>query len=437
MGKTTKAAEMKVAIVGMGKIGLPIAAQLLRRGFGVIGCDVNKNIVKRLNSGKIHIIEPGIEAVLKTAIKKNKFHATTETTNAVQDCNVIIIIVPLIINKNKRPDFSAVDSATKAVGKGLQKGALVIYETTLPVGTTRNRLLPMLAKHSGLSVSQFSVAFSPERVYSGRILQDLRTYPKIVGGVDKKATNAISKFYKKVFGVGNVIAVKNSETAEFTKLAGMTYRDVNIALANEFAKFAELSGIDYNEAAKAENTNPFSHLLQAGIGVGGHCAPVYPYFLIENAKKLSLQLRIQKIARDINDSMSEYALSKLKNAMGKLKNKKVLLLGLAYREDVKETAFATSLLLIKQLRRAGAKVYVNDPYYTNEEIAKFNAIPAGINNLPKIDAAILVSFHRQYKKLNLKALKNAGAIAFVDGRNAFDSAKFEKAGIKYIGIGRQ
>ncbi|MBI2530515.1 MAG: nucleotide sugar dehydrogenase [Candidatus Diapherotrites archaeon] len=436
MGKTTKAAEMKVAIVGMGKIGLPIAAQLLRRGFEVIGCDVNKGVVRQLNEGKVHIIEPGIENVLKNAIKKNKFHATTETTSAVKNCKVAIIIVPLIVNKNKKPDFSAVDAATISVARGIQKGALVIYETTLPVGTTRNRLLPMLAKHSGLSAPQFSVAFSPERVYSGRILQDLRAYPKIVGGVDKKSTNAISGFYKKVFGAGNVIAVKNSETAEFTKLAGMTYRDVNIALANEFAKFAELSGIDYAEAAKAENTNPFSHLLLPGIGVGGHCAPVYPYFLIENAKKLGLSLKIPKIARDINDSMSGYALSKLKSAIGALKNKKVLLLGLAYREDVKETAFATSLLLIEQLRRAGAKVYVNDPYYTNGEIAKFNAIPASLDKLPEIDAAILVSFHRQYKKLNLKALKNAGTLAFIDGRNAFDSAKVEKAGMKYIGMGK-
>ncbi len=436
MGKTTKAAEMKIAIIGMGKIGLPIAAQLLRKGLEVIGCDVNKNVVRQLNSGKIHIIEPGIEAVLNAAIKRNKFHATTETTSAVKNCKVAIIIVPLIINESKKPDFSAVDSATKAVGKGLQKGALVIYETTLPVGTTRMRLLPILEKYSGLSSSQFNVAFSPERVYSGRILQDLRAYPKIVGGIDKKSTNAISRFYKKVFGAGNIISVKNSETAEFTKLAGMTYRDVNIALANEFAKFAGRAGIDYNEAAKAENTNPFSHLLQAGIGVGGHCAPVYPYFLIENAKRFGLELEIPKIARNINDSMSEYALGKLKHAIGKLKNKRILLLGLAYREDVKETAFATSLLLIKQLRRAGAKVYVNDPYYTNEEIRKFNAIPADLKKLPKIDAAILVSFHRQYRGLNLKALKNAGALAFVDGRNAFSAGKIENSGMKYIGLGK-
>src|SRR5438094_725298 len=280
-----------VAVVGLGKIGLPLAAQYAGKGMRVIGCDVDQAVVDAVNQGQAHIREePGLEEAVASAVRAGRLSASADTRSAVGEADVVVVIVPLIVAAADAIDYSNVDAATRAVGRSLRRGALVVYETTLPVGTTRHRLAPMLEEESGLAAGTgFHLAFSPERVYAGRIFEGLRRYPKSVGGVDEASTAAAVDFYRSALDA-EVWAVANTETAEFAKLAETTYRDVNIALANQLALYAASREVDVAEAFKAANSQPFSHLHRPSLGVGGHCIPVYPRFLLGDATNGELSL---------------------------------------------------------------------------------------------------------------------------------------------------
>ncbi len=272
-----------VCVVGLGRIGLPLAVQCASKRLRVTGCDINGNLVQTINAGECpYPDEEGLAEKLRAAHDARLFGATTDTAAAVRQSNVVIIVVPVGLTADKRANFAALDDAARAVAKGLRRQALVVLETTVPLGTTRRRLGRAL-ESSGLRTGQdFHLAYSPERVFVGRVLTDLRRYPKVIGGVDSESTRVAAAFYESALDAP-VLTVANCETAELVKLAETTYRDVNIALANEFAQAASDFGIDVTEAIAAANTQPFSHIHQPGVGVGGHCIPVYPRFLLEGA----------------------------------------------------------------------------------------------------------------------------------------------------------
>ncbi|HKW58983.1 MAG TPA: nucleotide sugar dehydrogenase, partial [Candidatus Dormibacteraeota bacterium] len=259
-----------VAVVGLGKIGLPLAAHFASKGMRVVGCDVLPDVVESISAGRSHIHEEeGLEEAVAKAVGAGLLTATTETTGAVRQADVAVVIVPLLVGADRAIDYRNVDAATRAVGRGLGNRKLVVYETTLPVGTTRSRLGPALERESGLKVGEdFHLAFSPERLYAGRIFADLRKYPKIVGGVNAASTEAAAEFYRSVLDA-EVWAVENTETAEFAKLAETTYRDVNIALANQLALYGASRDVNVTEAFRAANSQPYSHIHRPSIGVGG------------------------------------------------------------------------------------------------------------------------------------------------------------------------
>lgn len=425
----------RVCVVGLGKIGLPLAAQYASRGCRVVGCDINEAIIMAVNRGHSPVKnEPGLQEKLERAVEQDLLKATMDTPGAVRDSDIIVVIVPLVVDDQKHIDYTTVDAATRSVAKGLQKGSLVIYETTLPVGTTRNRLGAMLAQGASLRLGKdFSLAFSPERVYSGRVFADLNKYSKIVGGIDAASLNRAVAFYSHVLDA-EVIEMLDTDTAEFVKLIETTYRNVNIALANEFAKFAAEWNIDVMEAIRAANTQPFSHIHRPGVGVGGHCIPVYPYFLINNSNG---NMELARLAQRINDGMSQYAVELLNRKLGQLRSKTVLILGLAYRENVKETAFTTAKLLIDVLKRKGTKVLVHDPLFSREEIEHFGAPSADLSGPLSVDAIIVHSYHDQYKNLNFSIFD--GCRVVLDGRDILDNEcreHIESLGIDYVGIGR-
>ncbi len=426
---------MRVCVVGLGKIGLPLAAQYASKGFLVVGCDVNPSVVESVNGGVSHVEgEPSLGERVKDAVEAGFLSASTETSKAVSTSEVVVVAVPLIVDDKKNIDYTIVDSATKDVARGLKGKTLVVYETTLPVGDTRGRIAPIL-EASGLKAGDgFFLAFSPERVSSGRIFKDLKEIPKIVGGVNEKSTKKAVEFYEKVLDC-EVIPVSDCETAEAVKLFGMTYRDVNIALANEFAKFAQARGIDALDAINASNTNPHSHILHPGIGVGGHCAPVYPYFLLKNANDFSVDLILPKDARKINDRMPGYAVGLLEEELGGLSDRRILVLGLAYRGGVKEVQFSPSIDVSARLNENKAIFFIHDPMFDAEELRKYGE-PVELDCLPKLDGVILVTAHKEYEKLDLEKLKSVGVTVFVDGRNFLDKEKFDAIGITYRGVGR-
>jgi nucleotide sugar dehydrogenase len=276
---------------------------------------------------------------------------------------------------------------------------------------------------------EFDLAYSPERVSSGQMLRDLATYPKLVGGVTPRAGERAAAFYRRVLDA-EVTLLPDAETAEFTKLAESVYRDVNIALANELAKAADALGIDYATAAKAANSQPFSHLHTPGAGVGGHCIPVYPYFLLEDVPGD----RLIGAARDVNDGMAAYTTRRLAEALGgPLAGTAVLILGLAYRGDVKEATLSSTLLLAQSLRAEGARVRVHDPLFSDDEIRERGLEPSRLPPESGVDAVVLQAMHSAYRDLAPSAL--GGARVFVDGRGAFERSKVEEAGMRYVAIG--
>lgn len=423
-----------VAVVGLGKIGLPLAAHFAAQGMSVIGCDINPDVVVAINAGRSHIHEEaGLDEAVAKAVAEGRLRATTDTEGAVREAATVILIVPLLADREHNVDFRLIDSATRAVGAGLQRGSLVICETTVPVGTTRKRIAPLLEEVSGLRAGRdFHVAFSPERLYAGRIFEDLRRYPKIVGGIDQASTDAAVAFYRRVL-TAEVWPVENSETAEFAKLAETTYRDVNIALANELALYGAARHVNISEAFKAANSQPFSHLHRASIGVGGHCIPVYPHFLLADASREELEL--PRISRRINDAMALRALDQLTHAIGELKGRRILVLGISYREDVKELAFTTAIPLVEMLHERGSHVLVHDPLFTPQELAGLEAEIADLDSSQPIhvDAVIVQAFHHQYRSLDWKRFD--GLKAVFDGRGSIDPDAIRRAGARYLAVG--
>jgi UDP-N-acetyl-D-glucosamine dehydrogenase len=424
---------MRIAVVGLGHIGLPLAVQYAGRGHDVVGCDIDERIVAAVNAGRSpHDDEAALLERVPGLVGDGRLRATTDDAEGVRGAEVVVVIVPVAVDQERQIDFGPIDAATREIARGLQPGTLVLYETTLPVGTTRDRFAPMLESGSGLKLDRdLFLAFSPERVLVGRVLLDLRRYPKIVGGVSPEGTRRAVDFYRSVLDEGTEVrAVANAETAEMTKLAETTYRDVNIALANEYARYAAKRGIDVSEVIEAANSQPYSHIHLPGVGVGGHCIPVYPHFLFNTEPELHLP----PLARAINEEMAGFAVSLLKERLGPIGGSDVLVLGIAYRADVREDAFSSAFRLRDELTAAGAVVHGHDPYFSPEHLAGLGFRPYDLAAPVPIRAAIVQAAHNMYRTLDLRAIP--GLELLVDGRNALDPASVAAAGVAYVGIGR-
>jgi nucleotide sugar dehydrogenase len=426
----------------MGKIGLPLAVQYARCGRQVIGCDINPRVVEMINAGQSHVQEePELATEVPHAVSSGLLSATLATAEAVRQADVVVVIVPVVINADHTVNFEAIDAATAAIGAGLQPGTLVIYETTLPVGTTAGRLSGILERASKLLAGQdFFLAYSPERVSSGSIFRDLRIYPKVVGGMNEQSTNAAVAFYRSVLDA-EIITMASTDEAEFVKLIETTYRDVNIALANEYARFADVHGLDVAAAIAAANTQPYSHIHTPGLGVGGHCIPVYPYFLLAGLEESDLpnptsqleMLLLPRYARGINDAMAEYAVRRVESVIGSLAHQSVLILGVSYRGDVRETAFTSAKLLQDALLRCGAVVYIDDPLFSHDELRTLEYTPLTSQDVGEIRAIILQANHRAYQLFDFSRF--AACQVVLDGRNALNCEQIEALGMHYIAIG--
>ena len=427
---------MKIAVVALGKIGLPLAVQFAKKGHHVIGCDVNQKTIDLVNTGTEPFPgEAHLAQYLSECVKSGHLTATTDTTTAVSQSDAVVIVVPLFVDEEGIPDFGWMDSATEKIAQGLKPGTLVSYETTLPVGTTRNRFAPALEKGSGLVAGKdFHLVFSPERVLTGRVFADLRKYPKLVGGINEASTKAGIKFYEAVLDFDDRadLSEKNgvwdlgtAEASEMAKLAETTYRDVNIALANQFAIFAEGANIDIAKVIAASNSQPYSHIHQPGIAVGGHCIPIYPRFYLWNDPEAT----VVRSAREANAKMPEHAVSLLSGALGDLKGKKVAVLGISYRGGVKESAFSGVFATVAALKAEGADVSVHDPMYTDDESTKLGFTPHHMGE--SVDGVILQADHKEY--VALSASDFPGLLAVVDGRRSLDRSQF--AGVRFNVIG--
>jgi nucleotide sugar dehydrogenase len=405
---------------------------------------MNPKVIDRVGKGDPPIEEPGLAPMLKKAIKAGKFTATTTTEEAATNSDILFIVVPTTIDRQKRADYSAVEDASASIGKSLRNGSLVIFESTCGPGVTERVVKTTLEKYSGLVAGQgFGLAYSPIRAMGGRALQDLQSYSKVVGAIDKKSLEAACAALS-VIVKGELIRVRDIKTAELTKLFETIYRDVNIALANEFALLCEEIGVDYIETMKAANSQPYSHLHLPGVGVGGHCLPVYPYLLATEVYGLEARLRLVLEARKLNDFMPRHVAKLASDGLrvcGKsLKRAKVVVLGIGYRPNVKETRYSPSLDLITILKKRGARVTAFDPLYNTSEMESMGLTsePTLRRAVEKADCVILTTAHDDFKTMDTIELaahmSKLGLI--IDCTGIFDPTSVEKSGLVYRGAGR-
>ena len=418
-----------VAVVGAGKMGLPLAAQFADHGWSVIAVDVQQEVVDAINQGRSHIgEEPGVAELVEQAHADGRLRATLDGAAASTAADVVVLIVPVMLDAAHQPDYRYMNAAVAAIASGVHRNQTIIFETTLPVGDTRDRFLPRLEAASGLKgETDFFVAFSPERLYSGAALRNLATYPKLVGGIGPASTARAAAFYDAVLDA-EIVAMSSAEAAEFSKLADTTYRDVNIALANEFAAYADRVGVDVREVIAAANSQPYSHIHQPGLGVGGHCIPVYPHFLLSRAAELSLVAR----AREVNDGQIELALAAIESATAGLAGRPMLVLGLTYREGVRELAYSRGVALVEALFGAGATVSAHDPLLTDDEVRALGAAPYAWGTPSDAEAIVTQTADPRWATLDPVLFPDLRVL--VDGRNSLTGLKLP-VDIGYRGIG--
>ena len=422
---------MRAVVVALGKIGLPIAVQIARHGHQVTGCDVDPRVVDLVNRAQEPFPgEAGLAEGLAEVVSSGRLWATVDTTRAVAaGPDLVIAVPPLVVDADARPDYRILDAVLDDIGRGLTAGTIVCVETTLPVGTTRGRVAPRLAELSGLrSEEEFFAIHSPERVYSGRIFADLSAYPKLVGGLTEAGERRGVELYAS-FLDAEIRAMGSAEAAELTKLAETTYRDVNIGLANEFARYADAVGVDVQRVIDAANSQPFSHIHRPGIAVGGHCIPVYPRFYLAGDP----EARLPAAARAVNESMPAYAVGLLADELGSdLAGCRVLVLGVSYRGDVKETAFSGAFAVRDELERVGATAIASDPLYDDDELRSLGFVPW---DGEPVDAAIVQADHSGYVELTPDAIP--GARAVIDGRGVLRDPRWREGSTMMRRIGRR
>ena len=416
---------MTVTVIGLGKIGLPLAVQFAMKGERVIGVDTNPQVVQLVSRGRVPFTgEPGLESHLRDVIQSDLLTVATNLEESVPKSEVVVVVVPLVVDDEGVPVFSSMDDVTKGIARNMQQGTLVIFETTLPIGTTRNRFTKILEVDSQMTVGiDFFVAFSPERVLTGRVFSDFRRYPKLVGGVTKSCTSRAAGFYERVFDfdfradlerLNGVWQLSSSEAAEFVKLAETTYRDVNIGLVNQFALYAQGNNLNIYEVIEAANSQPFSHLHQPGVAVGGHCIPVYPQFYLWNDPNAT----IVRLAREVNSGMPRYTASLASHLFQETKNVKVLILGATYRAGVPELAFSGVFPLYQSLKSLGCSVEVFDPLLNSEQLETVG-LTSLKSNTEDFSLVIIQNESNEFRDIFASRAEWKKLQFIIDGRNLF------------------
>ena len=417
--------NLKICVIGLGYIGLPTSAMFATHGCQVVGVDVNEKVVDALNRGEITIEEPYLDIMVQAAVRSGHLKAYTEP----QEADAFIIAVPTPITEDKKADMSCVISAAEMIVPYLRKGNIVILESTSPVGTTEDLLVPILEK-SGLKIGEeLYVGHSPERVLPGKILWELVNNNRIVGGINQQSAEKIRDLYK-IF-VNGEIYLTTASTAEMCKTMENTYRDVNIALANELAKICEKVGINVWEVINLCNKHPRVNLHQPGPGVGGHCLAVDPWFIVEKTPDLA---KIIALSRETNDSMPQHVLAKIDDILKDIEGiKKVSILGITYKPNIDDIRESPIIKLIELLdERIDYEISVYDPYMKAHKYQAKDIVTASENS----DLIVLAVNHNDFNNLPLldmaTVMRNKN---FFDTRNFCNRHDIENKGFKYFLLG--
>lgn len=426
----------KIAIYGLGYIGLPTAALFANSGLAVTGVARNKDRLNLINMGKSPIIETGLDELVYNAVKTGKLHATDDGLKSAENSDVMIVIVPTPMDNYNRSDLSAVISTCEIIGEGLDEDNLVIVESTVPQGTCNNIVIPLLEKNGLKAGEDFGVVYTPERAIPNNTLYEMTHNARVIGGINKESVENATSLYKRIIK-GEIIKVTDLMTAETIKLIENTYRDVNIALSNEIATICEGLGIDAIEAINAANLHPRVNIHTPGPGVGGHCLAIDPYFIVETAEAHGMEAPIIKTARRTNEGMPNHViklvLESLNEINSKIEDSKIGILGVAYKGNVADARETPAKPLIKILNDIGAKVYAHDPHVPENIIKSMGAKPVDLQDVLNCDCVVLMTDHDIYRKINAEMIKS---LIFICTRPILNPEDFRNKGIIFRGVGR-
>lgn len=394
-----------MCVVGLGYIGLPTASLLASRGFHVIGVDVSQSVVDTINAGRIHIVEPDLEGLVQSAVLNGRLFART----VPQPADVFVIAVPTPIRADKRPDLSMVEAAARAIAPVVRPGNLVILESTSPVGTT-DEIVARVLGESGLApgVAVF-VAYCPERVLPGRILTELIENDRVVGGIDPASTERAVEFYQS-FVRGEVIGT-DSRTAEMVKLTENSFRDVNIAFANELSLLAAREGVSVWELIRLANRHPRVNILNPGPGVGGHCIAVDPWFLVDRAPETA---RLIRTAREVNDAKPQWVVQRVEQCAAKLRDPVIACLGLSFKADVDDLRESPAVEIVRELQhRNVGRLLVVEPHIRSHDEFQLETLEKA---LKQADIVLVLVDHKVFKRVPREALQEK---ILIDTRGVF------------------
>jgi UDP-N-acetyl-D-glucosamine dehydrogenase len=417
-----------VSIVGLGYVGLPLALLAASKGYRVTGIDLSQEKISKINQRQDPINDEYVSKNIAASSLKASPHF-----NSIKNSAIVIICVPTPVKHDYQPDLSPLKAAATSVAKKIGKGSLVIIESTINPGVCDDIIIPLLEKQSGLKINKdFFVSHCPERINPGDTKWNVENIPRVTGSSNKEGLDITVKFYKSIINA-EVKPMGSIKEAEAVKVVENSFRDVNIAFVNELAMSFTKLGIDVNNVIDGAATKPFAFMAHyPSVGVGGHCIPVDPYYLIEYARGYGFEHEFLSLARSINNQMPEFTVNQLIDALNEigytLKNSKVLVLGLSYKANVADDRESPSYKLIEILKRKGAKVSAYDPYLINK--SDFDSLDKA---LASQDAIILAANHKSFLNLDPKLLKIK---AFIDGKNSFDGKLFSNANIAYRGIGK-
>jgi len=426
----------RVVVLGLGYVGLHQAAMLAKVGFKVVGIDQKSKIVEAISKGCISINQPELNDLVKQVTEKKLLKATLNGSAAARQADIIIICVPTPIKEDKMPNLSCIEDSCKTIAHNLSKGKLIIVESTLPPKTTKTFIAAILEKDSGLKCGlDFWLACCPERITPGKMLKEFAYNDRIIGGYNAESAEVAAEFFK-TFAKGNIL-ITDANTAEVAKLAENTFRDVNIAFANQLALICEQTGVDVLEAIRLANTHPRVNIHMPGSGVGGPCIPKDPYLLPHLSKPMDYS--IIEAARQINDYMPKHIvkliLQALKNKGKDVKNSKIAILGTAYKGDVDDSRLSPSEPIIHSLIRLSAETTVYDPHCNESfKAKKANSLREAIKGA---DCLVIITDHTQFKKLDIREIKTLmnSRPAIIDGRRILNPYEAKKLGFLYYGLG--
>jgi UDP-N-acetyl-D-mannosaminuronic acid dehydrogenase len=429
--------QERIAVVGLGYVGIPLAALLADKGFDVVGIDVSKERASKVNEGVLPLkgVEPGLSSMLTRGVRDRRLRATTDYAH-LADRTAVFVCVDTPIDEHRRPDYSRLVQAVTDIGRNMRKGTLVVIESTIAPGTMLDLVAPALEKGSGLLRGKgFKLAHCPERVMPGRLLRNLREYDRVVGALDRRSAERAVAIYSTI--TKGELHTTDLTSAEVAKTAENAYRDVQIAFANEVALICEGLGCDAFEVRRLVNSCPFRDMHVPGAGVGGHCLPKDPWLLVHGAK--GTYPRLIPAARAVNDSMPFHVLDLVEEALRRAHVKKkravVAVLGASFLQDSGDTRNSPTVPLLESLKGCVAELRLHDPFV--DSLAGVEASDDPKDVLRGADLAVVMVAHEAYGKMTPATIKKLMRTpAVVDGRNVFSSDRMAKAGFVYLGVGK-